>query len=72
LCIHDLISFLFWPSLTFVVRSRFWPFTDVLRENWPGLTRKVGEIVEAGITQKKVMLNRLLSLPAVVGECFRS
>jgi hypothetical protein len=28
--------------------SQFWRFTDVLRENLPSLTRKVGEIVEAG------------------------
>src|SRR6266568_9379330 len=24
-----------------VVRSHFWPFTDVLREIWPGVTRKM-------------------------------
>jgi len=23
------------------VKSQFWPFTDVLRENWPAVTRKM-------------------------------
>jgi len=25
------------------VGSQFWPFTDVLREIWPGVTRKIEE-----------------------------
>jgi hypothetical protein len=24
------------------MRSHFWPFTEVLRKIWPGVTRKVG------------------------------
>jgi hypothetical protein len=27
------------------VRNHFWPFTDVLREIWPAVTRKVGDFL---------------------------
>ena len=28
------------------MRSHFWLFTDVLREIWPGVTRKVGKTAD--------------------------
>jgi len=50
-----LTNFVFISVISFVVlaffdfsslRTHFWPFTRVLREVWPGVTRKVGQTAD--------------------------
>jgi hypothetical protein len=47
-----LLFFSFFPFLVLVffdsslLRSHFWPFTQVLRKIWPGVTRKVGKTAD--------------------------